>query len=140
MPPHFFHSALRLDYATARRADISKQDCSVCPRHWYIDAEFACVGCGTHFGWSAAEQRTWFEHYRFWVDSAPRHCKRCQAKRRHLAKIRKEYDSIIAAARERGDADAKQRVIRIVDELEAALGTVPEKMAEARRRFPAQFK
>ena len=51
-----------------RHADTSRQDCSVCPRHWYIDARFRCVECGADFLWSAQEQQIWFETYRFSED------------------------------------------------------------------------
>lgn len=138
MPRHFFPHPDRLDFTTAKRADISKQDYSVCPRHWYIDAESDCIDCGRLFTWTAAEQRTWFETYRFWVDSKTRRCKRCSSSKRHLRKLRLEYDSLITSAREHGDKAAKQRVIQIVEELEKALGTVPEKMSEARRIFLKQ--
>lgn len=138
VPSYFFPFGARLDYKTALRADVSKQDYSIQPRVWYIDAESECVDCGGLFIWRATEQRTWFETYRFWVDSKARRCRRCRVKQRDLKKIRQEYDSIITAARDQGDKASKQRVIRIVDELEAALGTVPEKMIEARRIFLKQ--
>lgn len=138
MPPHFFPPRSVLHFESARQADVSKQNYSVCPRHWYIDADIECRSCGTPFIWSASEQRTWFEHYHFWIDSHATQCRDCRAKRRYLAGLRKEYDSIIEMARTLRDPAARQRVITIVDELEAALSIVPEKMAEARRLFASK--
>lgn len=35
MPPHFFYGALRVNYASAVRADVDRQNCAMCPRYWY---------------------------------------------------------------------------------------------------------
>jgi hypothetical protein len=61
MPPHFFWGHLRLNYASAIRADTSRQDFTVAPRHWYIDAIFRCVRCDGEFDFTAVEQRSWYE-------------------------------------------------------------------------------
>ena len=82
MPLHFFHGAVSLDYSTAVRADITKQDYSVCPRHWYIDAVFKCADCGAEFLFSAKEQHFWYEERRFYVDSYPKRCPDCRKKER----------------------------------------------------------
>ncbi len=82
MPRHLFYRALELDHSTAIRASIDKQNYSVCPRHWYIDATFRCEGCNEDFLWTATEQRAWFEDYGFYVDSIPKECKACRTKRR----------------------------------------------------------
>ena len=132
--------AVRMDYASAIRADPGKQNYLVCPRHWYVDAEFVCKGCRRHFTWTAAEQKTWFEDYDFWIDSCPRHCRACGADRRHLAALRAEYDSTVAAARPRDAIDRKIRVIEIVHELESAFGCLPEKMIETREQFELQVR
>jgi hypothetical protein len=58
MPSHLFHGALHLAYATAVRADIAKQDYSVCPRFWYIDAAFACRRCGDGNRWRATARKS----------------------------------------------------------------------------------
>lgn len=138
MPTYLFAGALAKHFDTAIRADLSKQNYLVCPRHWYFDAEFKCAKCDRSFLWSAAEQRTWFEHYRFWIDSQPRHCRDCQAKNRHLLALRKEYDLQIEAARTQGSREMKQRLICIIDELEAAFGSIPKRMIETRALFHAQ--
>src|SRR5688500_14229937 len=88
MPVHFFYGALRVNYNTAVRADTAKQNCSICPRYWYVDAVFRCGRCGVEFTFSAAEQRTWYEDYGFWVDSFPKHCQTCRRDLRSFKSIR----------------------------------------------------
>ena len=130
MPKHFFGGAVHLDYRTAIRGNPQKQNYSVCPRHWYIDADFNCARCRREFTWTAGEQKAWFEDYHFWIDSHPRLCKNCMADRKHLESLRVEYDSTVAAARHKGATEQKRRVIEVVRELEAAFGRLPEKMIE----------
>lgn len=81
MPPHFFYGSVRLKYDTAVRAEPDKQNCSICPRYWYLDAVFRCDRCGSEFEFTAAEQRLWYEEYGFWVDSRPKHCLACARSR-----------------------------------------------------------
>ena len=76
MPTHTVLGCVRIDYDSAERADIAKQDFSVCPRHWYVDATFRCEECGCEFVFSAREQQFWYEERRFYVDSQPRRCAR----------------------------------------------------------------
>lgn len=140
MPTHLFYGALHLDYATAIQGDPSKQNYSVCPRHWYIDADFKCSDCGREFTWTAREQMAWFEDYFFWVDSLPRHCKTCMADRRRLQGLRKEYDTKIAEARAQGSIDQKRRIIAIIAELELAFSSLPEKMIETKNLFERQVR
>ena len=82
MPSYLFFGALNIDYDTAVRADITKQDFSVCPRHWYVDATFKCEDCGSEFLFSAKEQEFWYETRRFYVDSQPKRCAACRKKER----------------------------------------------------------
>ena len=49
MPAHLFPEVRRMDYASAVRADTEKQNCSICPRYWYVDATFSCARCGALF-------------------------------------------------------------------------------------------
>lgn len=139
MPPHFFWRTLGMDYSTAIRANIAVQDYSVRPRHWYIDARFRCVECGTEFVRSAQEQRTWFEVYRFWVDSHPRLCPACSAKRRNALHLQQEYDALVAAARAHGTPEQKQRIVEIVEALEIHFGSLPERVSETRTLFQMQL-
>jgi hypothetical protein len=139
MPPHFFWAALDIDYSTAIRADITAQDYSVAPRHWYIDARFRCVGCAKEFVWTAREQKTWFETYCFFVDSRPVHCRECRAMNRDVKQLRNEYDSTLNAARTLGSVEQKQRIVQIVDELEEYCLVVPDKMKVIRDVFRKQL-
>ena len=138
MPKHFFWNALFIDYKTAVRANTDKQNYSVCPRHWYIDADFKCERCGQEYKWTAGEQKAWFEDYFFWVDALPRHCRKCRVERRRLADLRKEYDSSVAAARFTGTPQEKDRIVEIVSELEKEFGRLPEKMIETKNLFMRQ--
>jgi len=139
MPPHFFWSALDIDYGTAIRANIDAQDYTVCPRHWYVDARFRCRDCQAAFVWSAEEQKAWFETYRFYVDSRPTLCRDCRAKRRDAVQLRKDYDALVSEARSGGTTEQKQRVVQIVDELEGCWSCVPDKMRETRDIFRMQL-
>ncbi len=139
MPGYFFYGAVHVEYRTAKRAVIEKQDFSMVPRFWYIDADFRCDACRKEFTWSADEQKAWFERYGYYVDAQPRHCKKCRAEHRVLTRLRKEYDALVGEARDGGSAPQKQRIIEIVDQLEAALAKLPERMQETRRLFQRQL-
>ncbi len=119
MPKHHFFRALEIYYDTAVRADIAKQDYSVCPRYWYIDATFACEGCGAEFIFSAHEQKFWYEDLRFYVDSKPRNCSACRKKNRRLKSLKQQYDGRIAEAISSQDLSLKIAVVGILDELAA---------------------
>ena len=138
MPLHHFYGAHEIDYSTAIRANTAVQDCSICPRHWYIDARFRCAECGADFLWSAQEQRAWIETYRFCVDSQPRHCPDCRTKRRNIHHLRQEYDALVSPARSGGTLNQKERVIEIVDALEDYFGRIPDKLTETRDLFQKQ--
>ena len=139
MPLHFFWKAIDIDYSTAIRADITTQDYSVCPRHWYIDARFQCCTCNKEFLWLVEEQRTWFEIFHFYVDSNPNLCQDCRAKRRDAVQLRQEYDALVNTARSSGSTEQKQRIVEIVNELEAYWSCVPDKMKETRETFQGQL-
>jgi hypothetical protein len=139
MPSHLFWGVRSMDHSTAVRANIKKQNFSVCPRHWYVDAEFECDGCGQRFSWPADEQRVWFEEYNFWIESRPRNCKKCNGDRKHLLSLRKEYDSSIAEARSSKDPVTKLRMIEILAELTVAGVTMPERMTETKLLFEHQI-
>ena len=139
MPKHLFGGTIHLEYKTAIRGNPQKQNYSVCPRHWYIDADFECASCHREFTWSAREQKAWFESYHFWIDSRPRLCKSCMASRKRLESLRKEYDSIVASAQSKSAFDQKRRVIEIVRELESAFTAIPEKMVKTKNLFENQI-
>jgi hypothetical protein len=138
MPRHFFFDASAVHHETAVRASVEKQNYGVCPRHWYIDADFKCERCEQEFTWTAKEQKAWFEDYFFWVDSEPRHCRKCRGELRRLVDLRKEYDATVATARDHGTADQKRRIVEIVSELQQVFGKLPDKMTETKELFQRQ--
>src|ERR1043166_2407644 len=95
MPPHFFLRAVRMDYETAQRADFEKQNYTVCPRFWYIDAAFLCEDCGQQFVFTAEEQRFWYEERGFYVDSTPNRCVSCRKANRTRLDLKRQYDTSI---------------------------------------------
>lgn len=140
MPGHLFSGLVSIDFGTAVRANIDRQNYCTCPRHWYIDVEIRCDRCCGQFTWTAAEQRVWFEDYGFEVDSRARHCRECRAVRRHLAALRREYDVTVAAARSHGTREQKARIIQILAELKQEPGTLPEKMIATGELFERQLR
>jgi hypothetical protein len=131
MPSHFFFGAVQLGLSSAVRANIDKQNYSVCPRHWYIDATFRCQDCDALFTWTADEQRTWFEEYAFYVDSQPTRCTKCRRGRRQLKLLRQEYDRTVGRARAGGSLEEKKRVLSLIDQIEEASRTVPKSFTDA---------
>ncbi len=140
MPSYFFWGVLSVDHESAMRANTDKQNYSVCPRHWYIDADFKCERCGKRFTWTGCEQKAWFEDYFFWVSSHPRHYRKCRVANRHLLELRKVYDATVTAARNHGTANQKRRIIEIISELEQEFGRLPKKMMETKELFKRQSK
>jgi hypothetical protein len=125
MPSHLFHGAVHINYLSAVRANIDKQNYTVCPRHWYLDATFACQDCDALFTWTAEEQRTWFEAYRFYVDSRATRCATCRRNRRLLKALRQEYDRTVGDARAGGSVEEKKKVILLIDQIAELSTTVP---------------
>ena len=140
MSAHFFFGAVRLDHATAIRADIKKQNYTVCPRHWYVDAYLKCAGCGEVFCWSAQEQRTWFEKYGFYVDSLATRCSKCRAERRQLESLKSEYDQTIAKARNGHNLSEKKTAVALIDQISSMGNAHPRKMAVTRELLLKQIK
>src|SRR5882724_5042116 len=97
MPAYLFGGALHIDYSTAVRADIRKQDFVTCPRHWYVDASFRCTRCEQAFLFSSEEQFFWYEELKFFVDARPKQCKTCRGELRELKALRQEYDCNVAS-------------------------------------------
>ncbi|WP_442485696.1 zinc-ribbon domain containing protein [Aeoliella sp. SH292] len=120
MPIHLFWGVKHLDYSTAVRAATSKQNFTVCPRHWYIDAAFHCSRCGESFVFTAEEQKFWYEELRFWVDSLPKECINCRRELRELKALQQEYDRGIAAALLKStDIVEKRRLVLVIEAMEA---------------------
>lgn len=139
MAPHFLSCASSIDYSTAVRADIGKQNHSTFPRYWYVDVLVECDSCEEKFIWSAAEQRAWFEEYRFYVDSFPKQCATCRKQSRNLKALRKEYDGRIDRTVSGTDLLEKQAVVTIIDGIMSAGETVPERMKTARETLLKQI-
>lgn len=135
MPEHFFHGAKRLDYATALRANPEAQNCSVCPRYWYVSATFQCRRCASEFVFSAAEQRAWYEQYRFWVDALPGHCQPCRRQLRRVKAARQDYDRLIGEAMASQDVEMKRRAVALIDTLYELNEELPTGITEKRRRL-----
>lgn len=139
MPIHFFFGAVRVHYRTAVRSHPEKQNCSICPRYWYVDADFACARCGAEFTFSADEQRTWYEEYGFWVDSVPKNCLACRRDARLAAALRREYDERIAEVLQRGNLDSRTRLAAVIDQLYEIGESLPPRIHENRRRLAHQI-
>src|SRR6185369_8969041 len=119
MPPHFFGKAHHVDYKSAVKADVSKQNFLVAPRFWYVDATYTCKRCKERFVFTAREQRFWYEDMRFYLDSYPKQCGECRRELRELASLRQEYDREISGALARdGTRAQKERMVAVVDALE----------------------
>ena len=111
--------AHRKDYDTAIKADITKQNYSVMPRCWYVDAWFYCEECGQEFCWAAKEQKRWFEDYTFYVQSQPRKCPTCRQKWRVARDAKLIYDKYIHTVCDQSThPKIKQQVIDAVDQIE----------------------
>jgi hypothetical protein len=139
MPRHFFWGSLHIDYATAIKADISRQNYSVCPRHWYIDAVFHCPRCGNNFRFAADEQRLWYEEIGFFVDSQPKHCGACRGELRNVKALRQEYDREIGEVLQSDDCERKQRLATVIDDLCERGGDLPERIHENRKLLAKQI-
>jgi hypothetical protein len=133
MPEHLFRGSLRRHYETAVRSDPDKQNCSICPRYWYVDAIFPCQRCGVEFVFGAAEQRVWYEDYGFWVDSLPQHCPTCRLKLRNLKSARREYDETVEQVVRHGDLASRKRLATVIDQLYELGGELPPRINENRR-------
>ena len=139
MPRHLFPGVEALAYDTAVRANPERQNCSICPRYWYVDAVFRCARCRKAFTFTAAEQRVWYEEYGFWIDAVPKHCVECRKALRQLKTARQEYDATVASTLERGDLEMKRRLAALIDQLYELGGELPPQINENRRRLAKQI-
>lgn len=140
MPRYFFWGVRSMYYKTAERADVSKQNYTVCPRHWYVDATFSCRECGKEFVFTAAEQRFWYEDKQFYVDSCPKICIICRRAERTRLELRRRYDALIAEALQQCPDEKKQEAIALICEIEATEEILPERMKENRKRLLKQLR
>lgn len=49
---------------------------------YYVDQWYACVDCGKHEVWTAAQQKWWYETAKGYIDSIAIRCKPCRVTRR----------------------------------------------------------
>ena len=140
MPGHLFSGAVHFNYETAIEGDPSRQNYSVCPRYWFVDVTCICGICRSRYVWSATEQKTWFEEWKFWVDSRPRHCQQCRRRRRQQKNARKEYDAIVEQARVGSDPELKKRVVCLIEEMSEAGSVESDKIRKTYVMLQQQLK
>ncbi|MBX3416289.1 MAG: zinc-ribbon domain containing protein [Pirellulaceae bacterium] len=139
MPRHLFWECLHLDHATAIRANISRQNYSVCPRYWYVDAVFKCSRCSENFCFTAAEQKRWYEELGFYVDSYAKNCQDCRRDERKRKELRQIYDHEIEVTLQSKDIEAKKRLASLIDEMCSFEAVLPQKIHENRRVLGRQI-
>ena len=57
---------------------------------YYVDQWYACVDCGKHEIWTAAQQKWWYETAKGYIDSIAIRCKPCRVIRRSGRTITKK--------------------------------------------------
>lgn len=140
MPPHLFWGNRGLQYDSAVKANIARQNYTVCPRHWYMDAAFACQRCGKNFQFSVEEQRFWYEELNFYVDSRPKRCQECRSELRQLKALQQEYDREVARALKRESSlELKARMVAVIDALVDGGISLPGRTMENRRTLARQL-
>ena len=133
MPRHFFWECLHLNHDSAIRADVSRQNYSVCPRHWYVDATFKCTRCSDTFCFTAAEQKRWYEELGFYVDSYAKNCPTCRRDDRQKKLLRQRYDRDIESTLQSKDVESKKHLANVIDELYSYGADLPQKMHANRK-------
>ncbi|MDB4614100.1 zinc-ribbon domain-containing protein [bacterium] len=141
MSQHFFISGtcVALDYTTAVQANTTRQNFSVIPRDWYIDARITCKACDVAFLFATAEQKHWYEDLGFYVDSFPNRCPVCRRNTRELTRLRQQYDATISSALSEPDTDLKQRTVALIDMLVATGLEIPAVILERRASLIGQL-
>lgn len=139
MPSYFFWGCIESRPGSAIKANIDKQNYTVCPRYWYVDAKFKCGICEKEFWWTAKEQKVWFEEYGFYVDSLAMNCLECRKNQRLQKKLRQAYDSGIETALESSDIQLKKDMAETIDQLIAMNPELPEKIIERRKVLARQI-
>jgi uncharacterized protein (DUF433 family) len=139
MPKHFFWECLHLDHDSAVRADVSRQNYSVFPRHWYVDATVKCSRCSESFYFTVLEQKRWYEDFGFYVDSFAKDCPKCRRDERTQKALRQEYDRAIEETMNSDGVEAKQRLADIIDELCSFDFALPAKIHENRKILGKQI-
>ena len=76
--PWRYASAIAVDELRCVPADPAKQHYTVVPESAYCSMKLGCERCHGEFWFTADEQRLWYEEWRFWIDSVPKHCASCR--------------------------------------------------------------
>lgn len=119
MLTHVCWEVTHLDYTTAIRAVSSKQNFTVCPRHWYVDTTVSCSRCAESSVLTAQGQKFWYEELKFWINSLPKECASCRKELRELEALQQEYDRGIAAALLKStDTADKRRLASVIETIE----------------------
>ena len=139
MPRHFFGQCLHINHDSAIRADVSRQNYSVCPRHWYVDATFKCSRCSETFCFTVAEQKRWYEELGFYVDSYAKACPACRRNDRQRKLLRQEYDRDIESTLQSKDVESKKHMANVIDALYSCGTDLPNKIHENRKVLGKQI-
>ena len=146
MPLDFFPRIKRLDYDSAIKADVSKQNVSSGKvRCWYIDAWFDCEQCGKEFCWNAKTQQNlvdfFYKHnlhlasdFDFTNFCCPNICQDCKTKRRKYYEHWDEYARMARIAiLSSTDLKTKLQTLVMLNEIEQLSDTpLPNGIAEKR--------
>lgn len=90
----------------AIRGDVRKQEfCRMChvPKYFYVDVPRRCIQCGADFVFAAAEQKRWYETYKFHFDSIATRCLACRRKRRTATALGRALEEATLGAKARPD-------------------------------------
>lgn len=139
MPRHLFWECVYLDHESAVRADITRQNFTVCPRYWYVDATFCCSQCEATFCFTAAQQKLWYEELGFYVDSYSKDCLECRKNKRRKKELRQEYDRDIKTALESNDIDLKVRLSGVIDDMCSFESELPKRIHQNRHSLAKQI-
>lgn len=136
---HFFYGFFDLDHDSSVRADISRQNYTVFPRSWYIDATAHCARCKALYCFTAGEQKQWYEELGFYVHSSPSYCLKCRKHNRHKKKLRQEYDRDIKKGLESNDFDLKIHLAEVIDLLCSFEVELPDRIHHNRHTLAKQI-
>jgi len=139
MSGHFFGGFFDLDHDSAIRADISRQNYTVFPRYWYVDATSHCARCNALYSFTAGEQILWYEELGFYVDSTPNYCLKCRKHNRRKKRLRQEYDRDIKTTLESNDMDLKKQLAEVIDLLCSFEIDLPDRMHHNRHTLAKQI-
>ncbi len=119
-PEWFYPNGVRMDFSnTIPTDDYTKQNYSVVPRHWFIDAYCRCEKCNQEFCWTAQEQKRWFDDLHFYVGSFPRECPDCRKKRREMKYRFQRYQTNIKNVLLRSASlESKRGMVMLINQIE----------------------